>query len=389
MMTSQSKTVIQPSPEQAVTSTSEVNDDAPKMNGETADVEITQNGEAPVPDPVEEDNVVAENGDIIIRTDLDEDDLPKAQVGTGEGKIRIGTSHTLALFNDSAELEGLFNIRLSPTEVSSDICLNPESPNTIDKNPVVLVHGWMGFDKADLIDVSYFNKIATELATTGSQIFTTKIDPWAVPETRGEQLIAYIKCVLEQTGEDRVDLIGHSLGSATSRYAAYWLDVHEGHIPKGGTQSEVRSVTSVAATNYGGNVYPKHTDHMELLKEKNRQLYKLDILPRDFSPTGLLFEMISPEELNDENGDLGKQYKLVENILHELTRNDGMLDAVSETLSASQGIIDRLTENGEGVVAEWLRAERSIRAWDQLGVTASLVDGFNFFKYIWLIVFYP
>lgn len=279
-------------------------------------------------------------------------------VGSGNKKVLIGKSYTLGIFSDSTSLKGLINIRFSPSTVMDTICLNPVGDDSSANTPVVLVHGWMGFDKAELASALYWNKLDQTLATVGNtQVFSAKVDPWAVPETRGEQLIAYIKCVLSATNKDRVDLIGHSLGSPTARYASYWLDNHEGHTPKNAGNSEVRSVISVSGTNYGGNMRVVDKAHMLRVADKANQLYKANIVLRDFSIRELIFKFIKKSDISNKNTNIGKQYQLAIDLLDQLSGDSGLLVSVKSILSASDPLINKLvadTDNEKGIVTQWL-----------------------------------
>lgn len=315
---------------------------------------------------------ITANGEIILSM---VPELSNAYVGTGEDKVTVGRSHTLALFNDNAELQGLINIRFSPSSVADNICMNEVGKNQL-KPPVVLVHGWMGFDSASLIDFGYWNKIEPELAETDAQIFSAKVDPWASPETRGEQLIAYIECVLLTTEKDRVDIFGHSLGSATSRYAAYWLDQHDGHVPKNATRSEIRSLTSVNGINYGGNLHVESKSHKQRLLMNAENLYKGSILLRDFEPIDLLYKLINLEDLSNSNSYMGKQYELVSNLFQELVKNGGMLDVTHKALLASEETLNNLAGNG-GLIKKWLDVKTSVDEWLAVGKGLFEVDIFN------------
>jgi len=107
------------------------------------------------------------------------------------------------------------------------------------KYPIVLVHGVSGFDQI-LGLVEYFQGIPAELREGGAVVYTPNVTAWEDAYVRGEQLRAYIKdTVLPETGASKVHLIGHSLGSPTSRYVA-------------GTEGDmVASVTSVNGINFG------------------------------------------------------------------------------------------------------------------------------------------
>ena len=307
-------------------------------------------------------------GEIVL---MDDPVLPQAYVGTGENKTPIGESHTLALFDNNKELHGLINIRFSPSSITPDICLYPVGTSQFNL-PVVLVHGWMGFHKANLVGINYWSNIANELANTSSQVFTAQVDPWTTPEIRGEQLIAYVECVLLTTTDGKVDIIGHSLGSPTARYAAYWLDRHDGHIPTNNAGSKVRSVTSVSATNYGGNLHLLNASHMQRTAIKATQLYKVNMLLRDNAPSNLLFKIIDPMDLTDPETDLGKQVQLANNITNQLKKNDlGLLSNITGTLIASKDTLDTLVGNN-AIFNKWIEWKDNVKRWvSELAVFAS------------------
>ena len=106
--------------------------------------------------------------------------------------------------------------------------------------PVVLVHGLFGFD--DLLWVDYFYKVSYKLNREGARVYTATVSPANSTEVRGEQLLAYIDTVLALTGADKVNLIGHSHGGPTVRYAASMAP------------DKVASATSVAGVNWGSKV---------------------------------------------------------------------------------------------------------------------------------------
>ena len=54
----------------------------------------------------------------------------------------------------------------------------------------------------------------------GAQVFPVQVAPLNASEVRGEQLLAQIERIRRETGADKVNLIGHSQGSLTARYAA-------------------------------------------------------------------------------------------------------------------------------------------------------------------------
>jgi len=105
--------------------------------------------------------------------------------------------------------------------------------------PIVLVHGVSGFDKIIGV-VEYFQNIPAALRGGNAVVYTPNVTAWDTAQARGEQLLDYIEnVVLPETGASKVHLVGHSLGSPTSRYVA------------GVSPELVSSVTSINGINYG------------------------------------------------------------------------------------------------------------------------------------------
>ena len=108
------------------------------------------------------------------------------------------------------------------------------------KYPIVLVHGLFGFD--DILFVDYFYKVPHKLTRNGAQVYIAEVAPANSTEVRGEQLLQYIDEVLALSGAEKVNIIGHSHGGPTARYAA---SVAPG---------KVASVSSVGGVNWGSAV---------------------------------------------------------------------------------------------------------------------------------------
>jgi triacylglycerol lipase len=108
---------------------------------------------------------------------------------------------------------------------------------TQTKYPIVLVHGFLGWDNIGPYD--YWFGIADALRRDGAQVYVAQVTAANSTEVRGEQLLAYVKQVLAATGAKKVNLIGHSHGGPTVRYVA---SVAPGL---------VASVTSVGGVNKG------------------------------------------------------------------------------------------------------------------------------------------
>ena len=106
--------------------------------------------------------------------------------------------------------------------------------------PIVLVHGFFGFDSA--LGVDYFYGIPSALRSDGAKVYVAQVSAANSHEVRGEQLLAQVRNILAVTGASKVNLVGHSQGSPTSRYVA------------GVAPHLVASVTSVGGVNRGSRV---------------------------------------------------------------------------------------------------------------------------------------
>lgn len=120
-----------------------------------------------------------------------------------------------------------------------------EAGSAATKYPIVLVHGMMGFNELDLGwfgKQPYWRGIVQALQAGGARVHVAQVSAFNATEVRGEQLLPQIERVLQETGANKVHLIGHSQGGSTSRYVA-------------GLKPEwVASVTSVAGPTFGSEV---------------------------------------------------------------------------------------------------------------------------------------
>jgi len=89
---------------------------------------------------------------------------------------------------------------------------------TKTRNPVVLVHGFLGFDTA--LKVDYWYGIARHLRRGGTRVFTSDQSSVNGSEVRGEQLIRYLSDLKAIYGFRKFNLIGHSQGGFDVRYVA-------------------------------------------------------------------------------------------------------------------------------------------------------------------------
>lgn len=111
--------------------------------------------------------------------------------------------------------------------------------------PLVLVPGMFGFVR--LVLYPYWFGIVPALRRGGAQVFPVQVSPLHSSEVRGEQLLAIIEDICRRTGAAKVNLIGHSQGALSARYAA------------AKRPDRVASVTSVAGPNHGSEL----ADHLE------------------------------------------------------------------------------------------------------------------------------
>ncbi|RON47989.1 alpha/beta hydrolase [Pseudomonas frederiksbergensis] len=112
--------------------------------------------------------------------------------------------------------------------------------NATTQHPILLVHGLFGFDRIGKYEL--FHDVKQALRSHGARVFVPHLSATHSNEVRGDQLLTQIERVLEGTGTNRVNLIGHSQGALAARYAAavapQW----------------VASVTSVSGPNHGSEL---------------------------------------------------------------------------------------------------------------------------------------
>ena len=124
---------------------------------------------------------------------------------------------------------------------SSDAAGDSAVPKLGPPYPIVLAHGFFGFEAfAGLDAIRYFFGVKDELAKNGETlVFTPAVDPFNDSKTRGAQLLAEIQKILEQTGYEKVNIIGHSQGGLDARVVAH------------DRPDLVASVTTIATPHYG------------------------------------------------------------------------------------------------------------------------------------------
>ena len=107
------------------------------------------------------------------------------------------------------------------------------------KYPIVLVHGVSGF--SSILGIDYFYGVKNALKERGAKVYAPNVTAWDDAYQRGEDLIAALEDLRAATGAQKFNLMGHSLGGPTIRYAA------------GVRPDLVASVTTINAVNFGSD----------------------------------------------------------------------------------------------------------------------------------------
>lgn len=107
------------------------------------------------------------------------------------------------------------------------------------KYPIVLVHGVSGF--SSILGIDYFYGVRNALKERGAKVYSPNVTAWDDAYQRGEDLIEALEDLRAATGHQKFNLMGHSLGGPTIRYAA------------GVRPDLVASVTTINAVNFGSD----------------------------------------------------------------------------------------------------------------------------------------
>jgi triacylglycerol lipase len=83
--------------------------------------------------------------------------------------------------------------------------------------PVVLAHGFLGFDEIELGNRKhlYFRGIGTHLEKLGAQVYSPRVPPASSISARAQRLADLIRAL----PEPRVNIVAHSMGGLDARYA--------------------------------------------------------------------------------------------------------------------------------------------------------------------------
>ena len=107
-------------------------------------------------------------------------------------------------------------------DTSAGPSASADGPGLGPPYPVVLAHGFFGFDTfAGLDFATYFYRVKDDLAAQGETlVFTPEVDPFNDSTFRGHQLLAAIEQIARETGYAKVNIIGHSQGGLDARVVA-------------------------------------------------------------------------------------------------------------------------------------------------------------------------
>jgi len=117
----------------------------------------------------------------------------------------------------------------------------PKDDRAATRYPIVLVPGLFGYDRL-LGFIDFWYDIPKALRRSGATVYVVNVSAANSSEVRGKQLLFQIDEIRRQTGADKVNLIGHSQGAPTIRYAAAQRP------------DLIASVTSVGGANQGSQL---------------------------------------------------------------------------------------------------------------------------------------
>ncbi len=151
--------------------------------------------------------------------------------GTASSSTTAASALTTATGNPTAaSAEGSGRLESSSSSAqtsSSSASAEDDSTSTGDVQagpyPIVLAHGFFGFeDFAGAGFVDYYWGVREDLIELGElDVYTPAVDPFNDSTTRGMQLLAAVEAAIEETGADKVNLIGHSQGGLDARVVAH------------------------------------------------------------------------------------------------------------------------------------------------------------------------
>lgn len=143
--------------------------------------------------------------------------------------------------------EGVIEFPRSDTEPDEDLldeqvrkdCSLSRSPL---RYPVVLLHGFMGFD--EILQIDYFYRVKQDYQRRCIPVFIPTVSPLDYIHHRAMELAPKIDQILALTGAEKVNLIAHSMGGLDARYLISTL----------GYGDRVASLTTIGTPHRGSPV---------------------------------------------------------------------------------------------------------------------------------------
>lgn len=123
----------------------------------------------------------------------------------------------------------------------TNVCGNMVPGPSQTRYPVILAHGFGGFNEFGPLD--YFYKVPDYLRQLGYSVHNSLVDPFNGTPARAKQLAQFIDHLLACTCAGKVNLVAHSQGGLDARYVVSTL----------GYGDRVASITTIA-TPHGGTV---------------------------------------------------------------------------------------------------------------------------------------
>ena len=118
------------------------------------------------------------------------------------------------------------------------------STQKLTRYPILMLHG-VGF--RDLRWPLYWGRIPAALTAAGAELYYGQQDCWARIEDNARTVKARIRQILDETGEEKVNIIAHSKGGLEARMAASSL----------GMGRSIASITTVGTPHRGSKTIDK------------------------------------------------------------------------------------------------------------------------------------
>lgn len=136
---------------------------------------------------------------------------------------------------------------------------NIEMEKNILKHPVVFVHGIIAHDRKSFID--FWGRIPEIFTNMGIKVFFGNTDAWGDYESNALILKQNIEKILQETQQEKVNVIAHSKGGIDTRYLIW----------KYGFNSKIASLTTICTPHHGAEladlIFNQKIAHLKLTKK--------------------------------------------------------------------------------------------------------------------------